>query len=469
VIGLGTHALITGDNMIQITVTSATGVPRTYYITVTRAKSSDTSLVSLSIGDDMGSLSLTPNFNPAIHAYTVTPRANTTAVDIEATASSLLATITGTGSYSVHIGANTYSVTITAEDGTIDTYTIDIYRAPSTNAYLSFLEPSVGNLEPAFDRETTSYIMNLPDTEPIISFIATPEDFTATITGTGITVLSEGVTVITITVTAQDGTTTRDYFVTVNQQRTNEARLFSLEVDGQTLDPPFDPSTSHYAMTVAEDKFSLAPSEITAVPIDPAASLILAPTLDLSAFPSQALTRDYKIIVIAVDGFTTQEYIISVTRPAATLTTITSEVYDINRDDPNLEHIIGILPETTLTDFMDGLDNPNEQLKIFTSTGPIEVTNPTGLVGTGFTVSLVIDGVTHDELIIIVRADATGDSLVNAMDILLISNYLSSLRTISDTQFLASDVTKDEIVNAIDILRISNYLSGLSTAEGLNQ
>ena len=77
--------------------------------------------------------------------------------------------------------------------------------------------------------------------------------------------LNVGVNVITVTVTAEDGTTTKDYVVTITRAVSNDANLIDLTIDPGTLAPAFVSSTNAYEAGVPNGTTSTA---VTATPSD---------------------------------------------------------------------------------------------------------------------------------------------------------------------------------------------------------
>ena len=95
------------------------------------------------------------------------------------------------------------------------------------NADMSNLVLSSGTLSPAFASATTSYSVNVASSVTSITVTPTAADTTATIKVNNVTVVSGtasgainlnvGANIITTIVTAQDGTTTKQYTVTVTR------------------------------------------------------------------------------------------------------------------------------------------------------------------------------------------------------------------------------------------------------------
>lgn len=139
---------------------------------------------------------------------------------------------------------------------TVEPKTIQIVQ-PSTDAWLTNLTTSVGTLSPAFNKDTTAYTINVASTVSSLKLTATPVA-NATVTANGVincTNLREGENKYTITVTAQDGTTKKNYVVTVIKEKapavaSSDNNLKGLSVDGYTISPAFNANTTDYNLTI---------------------------------------------------------------------------------------------------------------------------------------------------------------------------------------------------------------------------
>ncbi|MBP5493391.1 MAG: cadherin-like beta sandwich domain-containing protein [Clostridiales bacterium] len=88
--------------------------------------STDATLASLTLG----SISLTPEFDPGIFVYDAAVSKNTTDVAVNAVAYNLNSTVTVEGESNLQMGNNTITVTVLAENGENTlTYTINVYRS----------------------------------------------------------------------------------------------------------------------------------------------------------------------------------------------------------------------------------------------------------------------------------------------------------------------------------------------------
>lgn len=189
---------------VQVTAEDGT-TTKTYTVTFTRAElSHDATLSDIKV--DGQSIS---GFNPATTSYTVNIPYSQTAIPV------VTATPNNTGANAVVTAASsvtgTASILVTAEDGTTtNTYTLTFQKdAPSTDATLSSLTYN-GQAVSGFNPSTTSYSVALPEGSYVPSVNATTTHPFATFTVQQATSTSG---TATITVTAEDGSTTKTYTI----------------------------------------------------------------------------------------------------------------------------------------------------------------------------------------------------------------------------------------------------------------
>ena len=122
------------------------------------------------------------------------------------------------------------SIIVTAPNGTSKTYGITVHRlAPSTDSNLANLTVSAGTLNPGFSSGTLTYTVTVPASVDSLTVTATKSDVNSMMSSLNSVIAPAGVltgsvssalglgatTLFTITVTAQDGVTTRPYTVNV--------------------------------------------------------------------------------------------------------------------------------------------------------------------------------------------------------------------------------------------------------------
>ena len=344
---------------IEITVTSKDKrTTETYIIDATRAlaPSRDATLSSLTLSEGGDSRKLNQIFDPYRYTYTASVAHDASLLTIVATPSAdgedaiaynLLDADTNTEGHQVATqqGATTrVTVTVTAPDGTTkENYHIDISRAapPRTDATLSSLtltSPAVP-LSPEFDPTRHTYNASVGRTATEITVTATPNatgaipridgvDAYATGNGLAVTLDPGATTRVTVTVTAQDGTTTKTYQIDLTRSGSSaDATLRSLTLSGgATLSPSFSSNRTSYTASVANSVSSIT---ITAAPTVSGSRARIGNADATSGHPVSLSvgSNTIQVVVTAQDGTTTKTYQITLTRsgsPAdATLRSLT--------------------------------------------------------------------------------------------------------------------------------------------------
>ena len=228
-------ALNFGSNTIAVRVTAEDGTTsNTYTVEVTREASTDANLSALSISSG----TLDPAFASGTTSYTVEVPNSAALVAITPTVADANSTVevggnavtSGTASpmLSMSVGSNPVAVLVRAQDGTTTkTYTVDVVRAPSSTAVLGALSLSQGTLSPSFSGSTYSYSATVPNPVSSVTVTAGIGHYaaSATVNGSMVThgtpstpvALSVGANTITVAVTAEDGTTTQNYTITLTR------------------------------------------------------------------------------------------------------------------------------------------------------------------------------------------------------------------------------------------------------------
>ncbi len=194
-----------------------------------------TSYGALSPGFSSGVLNYTLSVPYAVESIRFTP---TTADSLATVQVNGVSTVSSTASSPVSLveGENAIPILVKAENNSTKTYTVTVTRAPAlTSATLSQLVPSTGTLSPAFDFDTTAYMLTVPlETS---SFFLTP---TLSASGASLTIngqpatsgaasqslpLNSSSVTVTLVVTAEDTTTTKTYTVTVQRNFVGAPRI----------------------------------------------------------------------------------------------------------------------------------------------------------------------------------------------------------------------------------------------------
>jgi gliding motility-associated-like protein len=287
---------------------------------------------------------LTPAFAPGITSYTASVSNNTTSITVKAAAPNDGSTIkingttvpsrTPSASIPLSVGPNTINAVIIAPDGTPKTYTIVITRAPSANANLSNLKINHGALTPAFATDATTYTASVSNGTTSITVKPVTADATATVKVNGTTVasgtasasipLTVGANTLTTIVTAEDGTTTKTYTVTVTRAASANAGLSYLGVSHCVLSPAFTSTGYNYSASVGDSIHGVVIRPKTS---DTTAAVTVNGTMVASGSPSPIIPlavgpNTITTEVTAQDGTTTKTYTLTITRAASGLNAI---------------------------------------------------------------------------------------------------------------------------------------------------
>jgi hypothetical protein len=133
---------------------------------------------------------------------------------------------------------------------------IKVVKAKSSDASLSNLIISQGELSPAFSPNNYDYTVNVPDTIDQLKITANGAN-NASVSGGGAKILNNGENKFDIVVTSEDGKNNKTYHITVIKGKLNEpsAYLKNLTINtiGCFLSPSFDAKNTKYSVDVTED------------------------------------------------------------------------------------------------------------------------------------------------------------------------------------------------------------------------
>jgi alpha-tubulin suppressor-like RCC1 family protein len=368
--------LAVGSSTITVMVTAPDGTTTsTYTVTVTRAPSAVSSLAGLALSSG----TLSPVFSSATQAYVanvsnVTNSLTVTPVGSDSTATlkvNGIAVASGAASTSIplSVGANTISTVVAAQDGTTtSTYTLTVTRAPSTVSGLAGLSLSSGVLSPTFSYTTKTYAASVSNTTPSVTIAPVVTDSTATLKVNGVSMSSGtasasiplvvGANTISTVVTAQDGTSTSTYTITVTRAPSAVSSLVGLSVNSGSLSPAFSSGAAAYAVSVANDCTGVT---LTPTVTEPNATVRVNGTLVSSGSSSAVIpvvsgSNIIDVVVTAQDGTTIQTYSVMVTRPSLNATFASSATvplrvvsYEASGNFANLSLGYAPTPGTTLT------------------------------------------------------------------------------------------------------------------------
>ena len=291
---------------------------------------------------------LFPSFLYDFQEYTATASHDTATATIEAVANQPDATVdfepTTAGSTgepyqrTLSEGDNPVAITVTAPNGTtVKRYTVTINRAtpPSSDATLGGLEVAGATVLPAFRSDLESYsivvrshvsliTLELETSDDGASIDVTPGDANEEAEGWQIPV-EVGTSTVAITVTAENGTSTKGYTLTVsrNSLEMESAPLGSLSVEGATVYPAFSEDVLSYTAVVGNEQEQVT---VSAAGKNVGSTVALDPTDSDSETEGDqvALEEGRNVIAItvtAMDATTTRKYELTVFRTTGAATT----------------------------------------------------------------------------------------------------------------------------------------------------
>jgi hypothetical protein len=214
---LGNSNLVTGSNTLTVRVTAQSGATQDFVKTLNvLAASSDKAITGITVNGSV------------VEGSAITLATGVTSATVLATLSSPFASYAVTGASSLNPGANTVTITVTAQDGSTAATDITVTVAqPSTVNTLSSITVD-GATVVAGDTVNKTF-----GTTSVV-VVATPTSNLATAVVTGDTDLVSGLNTVTVSVTAESGAVA-NYTLTINVAKSSDKTLASITANGQTV------------------------------------------------------------------------------------------------------------------------------------------------------------------------------------------------------------------------------------------
>ena len=185
--------------------------------TTTTTKSSNAYLKSMILSIE----GLSPAFSKNITSYSLNVGENVSEIKVNASVENSRASYSVSGNTNLKEGENVVTVKVTAEDGTVKTYTINVLKSDDpikSDATLESLIIEDVNLGQTFDTNITEYNagdITVKDSKLNVYAYTSSENATVEIIGNENLGVGEGK--ITIRVTSENGKVTKDYVVSFNK------------------------------------------------------------------------------------------------------------------------------------------------------------------------------------------------------------------------------------------------------------
>ena len=189
------------------------------------------------------------NFNKNVTNYNLDTSSQT--ITIGATPTSNKATVTGTGTKNLSCGNNSYTLSVKAQNGSVNNYKINVNRKCDNN-FLKGINISSGNLNPDFKSNVYNYTIKVSKDIEKISISGVKNTNSQKITGEVSNYpLKNGKNNFTLSVT-DDGASAKAYNIVVEKTASDKKILLSkLSLSSGTIE--FDPNVFEYETKVLYD------------------------------------------------------------------------------------------------------------------------------------------------------------------------------------------------------------------------
>lgn len=274
--GIGNVSLTSNVTNVVVKVTAEDGTVKSYNIKIEResstVKSSDATLKTL----DVSGYTLIPGFKSNVNTYSIKVKNNITGLNVKAIANSDKASVSISGNKNWKEGNNTITIKVTAEDGSVNNYIVNVEResseskkddSKSSDNYLKELTiQSSHEIKPKFNKSVMSYNITVPYEVEKLNLNAITSEKNAKVEITGNEKFKVGeLNVVEIKVTAEDGSV-RIYSLNVTRSTTSsKTGLKNIEIKDVELSPLFNSNTLEYKAKVKGNKDKL---DISATTID---------------------------------------------------------------------------------------------------------------------------------------------------------------------------------------------------------
>ena len=342
--------LFVGTNTNSIKVTSQYQTTTTYTFNIVRVKDPINTLSSLVLSSG----SLSPNFSSTVTNYTVTVGKLVDSVALTFIKTSLTSSvkINGTSATSgtpfvvdLVYGGNNISIVVTAEDGGVKTYTINLTRLTDISL-LSTIVVSTGTLSPSFNSNQFFYRIDVSNTTDVIRAKATLIDtagkiyindiLTTANTYSSNIPLKLGNNAIDIVGISSDGSSEQFYRLTVVRDESSTATLANLTLSSivgtgtsvLSLIPSFNSTVTNYTASVSNTVTSVV---VRPIPTEEFASVTVN-NIAVNQASQQAIipvvvgTNTIETRVVSPNGRVQKTYTINVNRQGSSISTLSNLV-----------------------------------------------------------------------------------------------------------------------------------------------
>ena len=344
---------------------------------------------------------------------------------------------------------NIFDIVVTAEDGSVNTYTIKANKAKSSNNNVVNIIPSHSSLTPTYNNDIDSYQVEVDESVDEIDFDVILEKETANVIGNKDISLNYGENNVTITVTAEDGSIRNINITVIRNKLITDIVINSpilMEVGEVTeLNPTILPEDA----TNKELEFESSDISIVKFENNKLIALAIGDTkITISSKKNKEIKTTVDVSVLNLK--------------------LESSEYDIIRDDTLYPYILGAELKESLAQFKTKLRNKPELIHFY-SADNTEITDlENEVVKTGSYITLEFKNKEYDKIYIVVRGEINGDGEINVKDYNAAVNHTLKKEILENYWFASGNVEEEneKIINVKDSNKIKNKI--LKKIESLN-
>ncbi|NBW73527.1 MAG: hypothetical protein EBR26_03865, partial [Microbacteriaceae bacterium] len=378
----GASGLVAGDNPLNVTVTSSDATEtKTYSVNLSvQSLSNDTSLKSFKV-----------NGTEVVDGEDVYLPAFTQSVNVSVETLDVNATFVILGGTDLVVGENILSIVVTAPDGTVGTTSVDLIVAFNSDASLVTFRVNGDDVQ-------DGSVVELEALTTEVDVLVETTDLDATYEISGDTALVPGENQLSVIVTAADGETTEEFYVTLNVALNTDTSVEQILIEGIDV-------VDGESIDIAAGTESV---QVDVTTTDPNATVEITGDSDLVAGENTL-----SILVTAADQVTTQEYVITLN--LLRNDDISLATFEVNGEAVEDGATVELAPLTSSVDVFIETTDPDATFEV---SGAEELT-----VGENDLVVMVFaaDGLTEASyvvtLIVLPNNDASADITVNGISV----------------------------------------------------
>jgi hypothetical protein len=350
-----------GSNTFNIVVTAEAGNKTTYTIVIYRPDNRSTNNNLSNITLSSGNI----NFNTNTTSYDVTVNGDVSNVKVNGTVEDSKASLNYSPSQSVDLNygeTKTINILVSAENGSQKNYAINITREDnrSKNNYLKSL--SIEGYDIGFNKDKTSYTLEVENTVSSIKINGETEDSTAVIKGLGAFNLNVGSNKLIVNVIAQNGDK-KTYIITIIKKDaqgnsvslSNNNYLSSLTMEGTNI--LFNKETLNYVIGV---KNNVTDAKINYSPEDEKSTVTIEGNTIL-------IVGINKIIIkVTAEDSSQREYVLLINREENNVIN-TNDVNEINNKLNNTNDLLVVSSKDNInldSNILNNLSNTNKNIEL---------------------------------------------------------------------------------------------------------